>query len=183
MRRVRIVVLAAAVACVLAPLASGSAVDPAQLVLRQADVPASYHFNSKKSGVRTLARDAREFPELRANYRTWGHSAAYQIEFDRVNDAITSRIDLLRDRTGARGMFAWFVRKANRQSQLHIRPRDFPLGDDGMLYWWKFDREELTIVLWRSGRVFSIVGGAGITKRSIVALARKQQHRISAALS
>jgi hypothetical protein len=86
---------------------------------------------------------------------------AYQVQFDPADDSISSRIDLLRDRTGARGMLDWFVSAANRQSQLHIRPSTFRLGDDGMLYWWKFQREEFTIVLWRSGRVFSLVGGGG----------------------
>ena len=170
--------------CTLAfsSFAVGASVDPAKLVLRQRDVPTPYHLNSAKSGVRTLAEDAREFPKLRSKYRIWGHQFAYQVEFDHINDNITSRVDLLRNRTGARGMLEWFVREANRQSQLHIRPRDFRLGDDGMLYWWKFQREEFTIVLWRSGRVFSIVGGGGIAKRAVIALARKQQQRISASV-
>jgi hypothetical protein len=178
-------ILALVLVCTLgfSSLAVGASVDPARLVLRQSDVPAPYQLNSQKSGVRTLAEDTREFPELRAKYRTWGHQVAYQVQFDHIDDNITSRVDLLRNRTGARGMLEWFVREANRQSQLHIRPRDFRLGDDGMLYWWKFDQEEFTIVLWRSGRVFSIVGGGGIAKRAVIALARKQQQRVRAAVS
>jgi hypothetical protein len=151
-------------------------------VLRQADVPPSYHLNREKSGVRTLAQDTREFPQLRTKYRAWGHLAAYQVEFDRVDDDIASRVDLLRGRAGARGMLEWFLREANRQSQLHIRPRAFRLGDEGMLYWWKFHREEFTIVLWRSGRAFSLVGGGGLGQRAVIALARTQQRRIVAAL-
>ena len=178
-----LLVLALACALVFSAHVLAAAIDPAKLVLRQADVPASYHFNREKSGVRTLAQDAREYPQLRTKYRMWGHTAAYQVEFDHINDNVTSRVDLLRDRSGARGMLTWFVREANRQSQFHIRPSGFRLGDDGMLYWWKFQREEFTIVLWRSGRVFSVVGGGGVAKRTVIALAREQQRRISAAVS
>jgi hypothetical protein len=178
MRLLAVVVALAA----LTPVARAGGIDPAKLVLRQSDVPTAYHVNRDKSGVRTLARDTREFPELRVKYRSWGHLVGYQVQFDHVNDTISSRVDLLRSRLGAQGMFAWFVQEANRQSQLHLRPSRLRLGDEGKIYWWKFQAEEFTIVLWRSGRTFSVVGGGGITKRKVIALARTQQQRVAAAL-
>ena len=162
--------------------AAGAAPDPARLVLRQGDVPSSYHLNRTKSGHRSVAQDAREFPELRKKYVSWGHIAAYQVQFDHVNDRISSRVDLLRTRAGARAMLAWFVRETNRQSQQQLRPARFRIGDAGMLYAWKFGDEGFTIVLWRKGGVFSIVGGDGISKASVIALARRQERRIEAVL-
>jgi hypothetical protein len=172
----------AVVALVVSSAVLAAGIDPAKLVLRQSEVPSVYCLNREKSGMRTLARDAREFPELRVKYQTWGHLAGYQVQFDHVNDTISSRVDVFRGQRGAQGMFGWFVQEADRQSQLHLRPWPLRLGDEGKIYWWKFQDEEFTIVLWRSGRAFSLVGGGGIAKRRVVSLARTQQRRVAAAL-
>ena len=49
----RILVVALLAAAVLSPIGSARALDPAQLVLRQADLPSGFLLESAKSGVRT----------------------------------------------------------------------------------------------------------------------------------
>lgn len=169
------------VAAVLVHVAGAGTLDPSRLVLRQADVPAGYDVVADKTGIRTNAQDVRDYPELRAKYRRWGRVTGYQAQFDRALTSITSRADVLRNRAGARGMVEWFVGEAARQSQAHTPPRKVGLGDAGLLYAWRFGGDSFTIVVWRFGRVFAIVGGTGIDKQHMLALARSQQRRISAA--
>ena len=54
------------------------------------------------------------------------------------------------------------------------------IGDEGWLYG---DRkgDVITFVVWRTGRVFSAVVGAGVARPHTLSLARLQQRRIAAA--
>jgi hypothetical protein len=179
----RLIVLALLLvaASALAPISSAGTVDPARLVLRQSDVPAAYRLNPDKSGVRTTKIDSADYPELRAKYPAWGRVSGYQVTFEKANDSIVSRADVFRGRTGATKMYAWFVGEVRKQTQVHLRGTTLTLGREGIAYSWKAGNARFTIAVWRYGRTFSVVGGGGLERARVLALAGVQQHRVAAA--
>jgi hypothetical protein len=177
----RLLVLAL-VALAVASASSAGTVDPARLVLRQSDVPPSYRLNHDRSGVRTAALDSADYPELRVKYPAWGRLIGYQVTFEKGDDSIVARADLFRARPGARKMFDWFVGEVRNQAQLHLRETSVALGDEGTAYSWRAGTARFTIVVWRFGRTFSVVGGGGLERARVLGLAGVQQHRVAAAL-
>ena len=178
----RFLALALLVAAVLVQSANARTVDPARLVLKQSDVPASYERDAKQSGRRTVAADAAGYPALAAKYETWGRVAGYQVRFAKGEDAIVSRADVFRRGAGARKMYEWYLAQENRPTQVRMRHAPVALGDEGVLYSLTLGRDSLALVIWRDGRVLSIVGGSGIVRTRVLALARTQQRRVVAAL-
>ena len=182
--RARAVLVGLLAAAALAATADGAALDPGRLVLRQSDVPASYTFNARESGQRTLTQDSKGFPGLKAKYRSWGHVAGYQIRFDKGNDSIVSRADVFREPAGTRQMFAWFRRQVEKQNTaIHLRWSPLAIGDAGVTYSFAGGGVRFTVATWRYRRVFSVVGGAGLARSQVLALARTQQQRTANALS
>ena len=182
MRRLVLVALLAA-ALAQSAAAAAATVDPSRLVLRQSDVPSTFTLNERESGLRTLGKDSAGFPALKAKYRSWGHLTGYQIRFDRGEHSIVSRADILRGRAGAHGMYGWFAGQLRRQGVKGTRISALALGDEAVALSVGGGGLSLTVVAWRQGRVFSVVGGAGLTKARVLALARRQQQRVASALS
>ena len=181
-QKVRFLLAALILAAALAPVSAAGTVAPAGLVLRQSDVPAGYLLNRDKSGARSTAVDAVDFPELRVKYPRWGRVGGYQSQFDRGNNSIASRADVFRGRAGAQQMYAWFVEQVSRQGVSHLRSTGLPLGDSGVSYAGKVGGYTFTIAVWRYGWVFSVVAGGGIDKARLLGLARAQQRRVARAL-
>jgi len=179
----RLLLFALLIALVLSAAANGAAVDPATLVLRQSDVPATYRLNDRESGARTIAQDSADYPGLKAKYRSWGHLAGYQIRFDRGDDSIVSRADVFRGRAGSRQMLAWYVAQAQSQkTPIRLRLATLALGDEAVTLSFGGGGLHFALAVWRYGRTVSIVGGAGLARARVLALARTQQRRVAAAL-
>lgn len=180
---VRRLVLVLLLAAGLVQTAAAATVDPARIVLRQADVPRTYTLNPRESGQRTLTQDSVGFPGLKAKYRRWGHLAGYQMRFDKGEDSIVSRADVFRGRSGSRQMFAWFLAQTQKQSsQVRLHPSPLVLGDEGIMYTFAGGGLRFAVAVWRDRRVFSVVGGAGLPQTKVLELARTQQQRVAHAL-
>lgn len=179
MRRLILAAAAAAVAAVV-PLAS-AAPSPQELVLRQADVPAGFRLDPAESGVRSNAREIEASPQLRPLFARWNRVTGYEATFERKGDSseISARADLFRRAAGARSLLVWFDRELRKASPVPLRRTAVPIGAGG----WAYTGTAVTLVVWRSGRVFAGVSGEGaVTKARTLALARMQQRRIAAAL-
>ncbi len=180
----RLVLLGFLVVLAVSAGANGAAVDPATLVLRQADVPPAYRLNDGESGARTVAQNAAGYPGLKAKYRTWGHLAGYQVRFDKGDDSIVSRVDVFRGRTGGHRMLAWYLAQAESQkTPIRLRLETLALGDEAATLSFGGGGFHFSIAIWRYRRIVSIVGGAGLTRARVLVLARTQQHRVARALS
>jgi hypothetical protein len=178
----KLLFVAALLAALVVQVSAAASIDPARLVLRQADVPTGFRVDRQESKVVTTDQDARDYPELRAKYARWGRVTGYQARFKRRTSTLTSRADVLRNHAGARQMLAWFSHEVTSRSQLYPRPSPAAVGDGGVLYDFKVGKESFAIVVWTHRRVFAVVGADGVAKSLVVALARKQQHRIAAEL-
>jgi hypothetical protein len=146
-------------------------------------VPSTFRLNERQSGLRTIAQDSASYPALKTRYASWGHLAGFQIRFDQGDRSIVSRADVLRGRAGARGMFAWCVGEIRRQGVRSLRPTALTIGDEGAAYTLSDGGIRVTVVAWRFGRVFSVVGGDGVARARVLALARTQQQRVARAFS
>jgi hypothetical protein len=167
----------------LTAVAGGATIAPSSLVLTKADVPAGYRLNPHLSGPRTAAQDAVDYPELHQKYVAWGRLGGYQIRFDMGEDSIVSRADVFRAGSGTRQMFTWFVTAVGHQrSAIRLRPKPLALGDTGVSYSWGRAGVRFTIAVWRYRRVFSVVGGGGLSRAQVLTLAHAQQRRVAAAL-
>jgi len=180
--RVACVVVAAL--ALLAVPASAAQIDPAELVLRHADVPARFEHDREESGLRSNELEVKENPEIRVVVR-WGRVTGYQAAYTRRTrnpGTIESRADLFNGATGARKLLVWVdseLRKSGFAGQKRAR---VDLGSEGWVHWAGGSGLDLSVVVWRQGRVFAGVMGLGLTKDRTLALARVQQRRIVAAL-
>jgi hypothetical protein len=184
---VRSLLAGALVAVVCVPAAA--ALDPGMLVLRQSDVPAGFELDRDESGVRSNARRMRDTPELRSLFRRAGRVTGYEatfLRFDRSDlglQLIESHADLLRATSGAAAVLAEFDRQAvaRLRTQTRLRRSRVGVGDAG----WRYAGKTTTpfaLVAWRYGRVFAVVFTLNLSPDQTLALARKQERRIAAAL-
>jgi Ni/Co efflux regulator RcnB len=179
---VRVLVAAACFLAVTATAAATAQPDPADLVLRRGDVPRGYALDRSESGPRTNAVEARENRELRSKFATWRRITGYQVEFERGDETIGSRVDLFRDRSGPRSMLAWFVKELRGSTQLMELRTKVELGDEALVYRWKLGNDQFSVVAWRYKAAFAVVGAGELGTTRTLALARVQQRRVAAAL-
>ena len=163
-----------------APLAAAE-LDPRVLVLRTADVPAGFERDRADTGVRTNRQEAEADPRGTRLFERWGRVTGYEAAFDRGTAKIDSRADLLRTPRGAGMMLDFFAREVGKSGIKGLVRSRLRLGDEAWIYRGR-SPFAFTVVAWRYGRVFAGVAGAGITRGETIALARKQQRRIAAAL-
>jgi hypothetical protein len=157
--------------------ASAARVDPKRLVLQQRDVPAGFRLDLTKSGVLTNAEVAD--PSDPTFMARAGRVTGYFVQYVHplTGAGLQSQVDLFRKPGGARMMLArvhesW-MRLANGDPWGRVR-----IGDEG----WYFGGLADTAVYWRDGRAVGLVLGISLSKARTIALARKQQRRIAAAL-
>jgi len=179
--RVRLVLVAVAVAALLAVHASAADVDPKALVLRQADVPSGFRLDLQASGVRTNASESRRSSELRALLTRSGRVTGYEAEFDGRDAMIRSRTDLFRRPEGARMMLIWVDKQARLSGLKGLKRARAGVGAESWIYW-QASASGSAVAIWRYGAAFAGVQGLGLSKARVLALARKQQRRIAAAL-
>jgi hypothetical protein len=138
--------------------AAAAALNPAALVLHQADVPPGFRLDRGASGLRSNEFERQETPELRGRIAAWGRVTGYQVEFDRGDSSLMSRADVLRDSEAAQAMLRWYVRELKTApAQAVIRPVGFRLGDEARSYGLTFGGESLTVVVWRFRQIFALV--------------------------
>src|SRR5918999_6553904 len=104
MRPVRLL-LVFPLATALAAPALAAEVDPSDLVLRQADVPAGFRVDNNATGVRSNSTEAAGNRQARDLFARSGRITGYEAEFDRGEASISSRVDAFRPSAGARMMF------------------------------------------------------------------------------
>jgi len=168
------------VAVALTAPALAAALDPGALVLRRADVPSGFRLDRDQTGPRPNAVEARSDPRLPELFRRWGRVTGYQVEFDRERQTIASRVDVFRSARGARGLLLWYDREVRKELGPGLHRAPARLGQEGWIYRGTVPMP-FTLVVWREGRVFSAVAGAGISRDRTLALARTQQQRVAAA--
>lgn len=180
----RVACIVVAALALLAVPALAAPIDPAELVLREVDVPVGFELDREESGVRSNAVEVREHPETRVFVR-WGRVTGYQAAYTRRTrnpGTIEARVDVFRGTDGAHKLLVWVdneLRKAGFAGQKRER---VDLGSEGWVHWAGGSGLDLSVVVWRQGRVFAGVMGLGLTKDRTLALARVQQRRIVAAL-
>lgn len=165
--------------------ASAAQIDPAELVLRKADVPVGFELDREESGIRSNAMETKEYPEARVLVR-WGRLTGYQAVYTRKTRKLAlvhSRADVFRGSDGARNLLAWADREYRRAGVALQKRARVDIGAEGWVHWATGTGLDLSVVVWRQGRVFAGVMALGLTKDSTLALARAQQRRIATALS
>jgi hypothetical protein len=177
----RATILALLVGAVVALPAGAAEVDPAMLVVGPTDVPGGYRLVRSESGLRTNTAAAREIPELAHLFRKWGRVTGYQRIFDRGERSIEARVDLFRSPAGAGSMFAWSEIQIYSSGAGGVRVRKAGIGTESLIASAASPSAE-TYAYWRHGRAWAALGGPGLTRATVLTLARKQQRRIAAAL-
>lgn len=179
----RVACIALAALAVLVVPASAAQIDPAELVLRQADVPAGFELDRAESGLRSNASEIREHPETRVFVR-WGRTTGYQAAYTRRTrkvGTIEARADVFRGTDGAHKLLVWVDRELRKAGFAGQKRERVDIGAEGWAHWAGGSGLDLSVVVWRHGRVFAGVMGLGLTKDQSLALARVHQRRIVAA--
>lgn len=180
--RARYLLSAVAALVVAVGSASAAAPSPSALVLQQTDVPEGFELVRDESGVRTNEAEGRMSSEARAFFVRWKRVTGYQAVWERGSRAkLEARSDLFRTAAGAEALLEltdreWRGSGISGQSRSSLR-----IGTSGVVYW-SGGSVRQTLVLWRHGRVFSGLNGFVLSRAQVIALARKQQRRIAAAL-
>ena len=179
--RLPILMLLAAVGVLAAPAAAVD-VAPRALVLRSADVPAGWARVRKETGLRTNEDEAGTDRKSRALIARLGRVTGYQAEWRRgAMDSIVSRADVFRSTDGAR-MYVDIAADSPRSSGIKgLRRSPARIGDSGYAFHGG-PNGTVAWVVWRSGAVAGTVVGWGLPRETTLAIARKQQRRIAAAL-
>lgn len=180
----RVACIIVAALALLAVPASAAQIDPAELVLRQADVPAGFELDRAQSGLRSNASEIREHPETRVFVR-WGRTTGYQAAYTRRTrkvGTIEARADVFRGTDGAHKLLLWIDRDLRKAGFAGQKRAAVDIGAEGWAHWAGGSGLDLSVVVWRQGRVFAGVMGLGLMKDRTLALARLQQRRIAAAL-
>ena len=151
-------------------------------MLAPSDVPAGFRIDPAETGIRTNELEAKEFPETRPLFRSWRRVIGYQASY-RGDDAsrIEARADLFRSASGANELQLWAVREYRRSGVSGLMRDRAGIGTESVIFWGG-GRTGHAFVLWRYGRVWAGVAGIGVGKQRTLALARKQQQRMAAAL-
>ena len=168
----------------VAPPASAAQIDPAELVLREADIPVGFELNREESGIRSNGTEIKEYPEARVLVR-WGRLTGYQAAYTRKTRKLAlvyARADVFRGTDGARNLLVWADREYRRAGMASQKRARVDIGAQGWVHWATGTGLDLSVVVWRQGRVFAGVMALGLTKDRTLALARVQQRRIAAAL-
>lgn len=169
----------ALVVCSLAVPAGAATIDPKELVLGPAQVPAGFRVDRDETGLRTNVREAREYPETRSRFRRWGRVTGYQARYERSDLAsIETRVDIFRNASGAQKLHRWVDRETQKSGIKGIVRARARIGSEGAIY----SFGEFRLVYWRDGRVWSGMSTQDLTTARTLALARAQQRRIAAAL-
>lgn len=185
--------LPAAVAAAVLGTASASAVvvDPQALVLRQGDLPAGFRLNARQSGVHSNEAISRGGAEHRRHVRVAGRVTGYVAYWERWSAGdvrlVSSRTDLCRSPAGARVWLSWLdarMRDANSQVGGAYARVPVRLGSGGWAYHGTPSglRGLSVTVGWRHRRAVGLLTTDGVPLRQALALARKQERRIAAAL-
>jgi hypothetical protein len=175
MRAAAITTLLAALLCALP--ASAAQLDPKRLVLQRSDVPTDFRLDLARSGV--VPNSDVEAPADPTFAARTGRITGYFVQYVHAGtgSGLQSQVDLFRKPGGARMMLArvheGWQRLANGDPRGRVR-----IGDEGFFFGGQVD----TAVYWRHGRAAGLVLGISLSKARTVALARKQQRRIAAAL-
>jgi len=173
----RAVLGAVVIAVVLALPASAASLDPKGLVLHQIDVPTGYLLDESQSLV--LPGD------FARSGRLTGYYALYRNTSPPYWRTIVSVSHVFRRPEGARTFLRMLDREARRESTGSLERRSVDIGAQGWIYTVRAP-DRITVVVWRHGRVVAQVN-CSCSKTSgkqalALALARKQQRRIAAAL-
>lgn len=180
----RVTCIVVAALALLAVPASAAQIPPVELVLRQADVPAGFELDRAESGLRSNATEIREHPEARV-FVPWGRVTGYQAAYTRRTrnvGTIEARADVFRASDGAHKLLVWTDRELRKAGFAGQKRARVDLGSEGWVHWASGSGLDLSVVVWREGRVFAGVMGLGLTKDRALALARLQQRRIAATL-
>jgi hypothetical protein len=157
--------------------ASAAPVDPRALVLQRSDVPVEFRLDPARSGV--VSNSEVPTPDDPSFVARAGRTTGYFVQYvlPGAGSGLQSQVDLFRKPGGARMMLArvhesW-LKLANGDQWGRVR-----IGNEG----WFFGGQVDTAVYWRHGRAAALVLGINLNKKRTIALARKQQRRIAAAL-
>jgi hypothetical protein len=174
-------------AAALAVPASASRTDPTKLVLHQIDVPPLYLLEESESmllprlvlGEGVSAEVRRELS--RTGYQT-GYYATYRNTSPPYWRTIRSYSYAFRRPAGAK-TFLGILDRASRGQSRATRRSSANIGDRAWVYS-ETPRDGTTVVVWRHGRVVAGVTCERVARHraNALALARKQERRIAAAL-
>ena len=178
----RVACIVVAALALLAVPASAAQIDPAELVLRQTDVPAGFELDRDGSGLRTNESEAKGDRRLTGLLERWGRVTGYETEYDHREATLTSRADLFRAAEGAGLMMAYVIEDAKKSGIKGLRRSPVRIGAQGWLYGGGSGSGAFNLVIWRDRRVFAGIVAFGVPKARMLALSRAQQRRIAAAL-
>jgi hypothetical protein len=179
-----IVAVVVAVLGLLAVPASAAQIDPAELVLHRADVPAGFDLDREETGLRSNELEAREHPETRKPFARWRRVTGYQTAYQRSGkrfSTIEARVDVFRETDGARRLLAWVDLEYRKAGINGLKRAPASLGAGGWVFWSPTSLP-YAVVIWREHRVFSGVFSFDLGRERTLALARVQQRRIAAAV-
>lgn len=185
----RVTVALIVAAATLAVPASAANVAPIDLVLRQIEVPPRYELDednsfaipnaylaAKPEGRRIVARTGR-LGGYYARYTNYGSTGSPHWRY------VNSAADVFRRPDGAMVYFAWFDRNIRQELTGPVKRTSVNIGTTARLYS-SPSPDVGTVVIWRHSRVVAWLMCEEMTthRQLAIALARKQQQRIAAAL-
>ena len=168
--------VAALVAAVAAPAAT---LDPKSLVLRRDDLAGVGWIPSADNGYRTAAQAAQSAPPgTSARLARYGYRRGYDARFGSPSALVGSAAYVFATPAGAKDAFAIY------RGTPPAGTKPIPLAGvgDASLAFRSTSRPRLTAVVWRNGRVVSIVLTGGLYDEDTVQLARTQSRRVIRAL-
>ncbi len=176
-------------AATLAVPASAANVSPIELVLRQIEVPPQYQLDednsfaipnaylaAKPEGRRIVARSGR-LGGYYARYTNYGSAASPRWRY------VNSAADVFRRPDGAAVYLTWYEKQLRKELTGPMKRTSANIGTMARVYS-SSSPDDGTVVIWRYSRVVAWVMCQEMTnhRRLAIALARKQQQRIAAAV-
>jgi hypothetical protein len=165
----------------LGTAAGAMAIDASQLVVQQADVPA-YRLVPAESGRRTNRSEARTDPEVARLAARAGRTSASVAVYEDGKHRIRSRADLFRSAAGAKTLLRYADGDLRRAGIKGLRRTTATLGAEGWIFSGGVGDAAIAVAGWRQGRVFAAVATTGLSRSETLAVARRQQLRITHAL-
>jgi hypothetical protein len=167
--------------------ALGAGLDPSTLVLTARDAPRGFVLDRDDSGVRTNEDEAEGNAKTRALIARMGRVTGYESQWEQEPHrsplrALLSRADVFRGADGARMYVRFASGQFARAGAKGLQRRQVRIGDQGFVLSGGGAADGVAWVVWRSGHVTGFVAGWNVGRDTVVALARKQQRRIAAAL-
>ena len=163
------------VALVLVAAAHAAALDPAELVLRRGDLRGLGWIPSTNNGYRTVDQAAQGAPPgTAARFARAGYVRGYDASWGARSAIVGSTAYVFKTAAGAKSAFQVYRETA----PLGTHRIKFKAVGDASLAFRSKKAPKFTAVVWRNGRVLSLILTAGLLDNAILEFVRIQNARV-----